>query len=427
MAVSVISAAIWCAVNLAFVASTPPSVSEGEAVRTNVEKELQAFRKMRVPSVRAGFLDRAFRHLALARFSATESICEEIERLDDTRPSYAQALLGVLAIVKDPEIIPWLEREISARAGLLKSWVHKWSFTPPRGPVPHLEWLTGEDEWFAFFKRHHQKCEDKRLRLKMLDVMAWYFHGDEAVAFFKRVEQTEDADIKERLHAQWYLVRHGREIDTSVTQGIMREHSRTSEGREIIGTYVGRMRHEVFVPWLLKHYHARGVERAYPGVDNLLSTVTGVADLKGKEAWEQWYASHKGETHAQWVAQRVAQLEALCAEDPAQALRIVEQEWMIWSDDGALLPHLQRWAKDRQYHGLIATILPRMRDPGWWPELRSVARNVLNEEPLAISPTMARELKRAGFDDSDTWEDFVTQTFGSEEDYARRMEMLRGS
>src|SRR5688500_2418659 len=89
-------------------------------------------------------------------------------------------LYHVLAVVKDPDAIAWLERIRSTPSGkseLAEHWLPHWA-TYFRGAAPEqLKWLTGADLWGAFFRKWIQEEPDSG-RLAVVEALRGWFHDE---------------------------------------------------------------------------------------------------------------------------------------------------------------------------------------------------------------------------------------------------------
>jgi hypothetical protein len=111
-------------------------------------------------------------NLIVARFSATASICKELDRVDSRKlPLHAEALYHVLATVQDPAAIPWLEKSLQRGKAedlhrwWLPRWINDYLYGMDRGS---LRWFTGKRKWGAFFQRQFKAERDPRRRLRWL-------------------------------------------------------------------------------------------------------------------------------------------------------------------------------------------------------------------------------------------------------------------
>jgi hypothetical protein len=278
-----------------------------------------------------GNAEGGLRELMVMRFDATASVEARIESLESRgrNPDLASALYDVLAFVKDPASIPWLERR-------LRSKVIADRYLPAWHGGGQWEWLTGRDRWIAFFQRAIENETRPERRVEYVWILS-SFDDPEVRSFFIAREKSA-ADPREVLLVEAYLRQHGLPIDDSrITAAVARLKSGTAN-RDLLLSTASELRHEAFVPYLIDTLDVAD-QYVYPAnyqSQDLLEAITFQRGIAGKRAWKAWYAMHLGEGHSRWVEAAIASFRQGLERDPAGALASFDKAIYRWNDIDAL-------------------------------------------------------------------------------------------
>ena len=143
------------------------------------------------------------RALAIGRFRFTAAICAEVNAMNSRdHPEYVAALYGVLARVCDPKSIPWLEQRL---AGTHRNEVYS-DWLPAFGTSE--KWLTGPDEWSAFFERWVSGETRQQYRTRIFQTMT-LLQCPRTLNFFSGKERDSATQGEDLLIARGYLEEHG--------------------------------------------------------------------------------------------------------------------------------------------------------------------------------------------------------------------------
>jgi hypothetical protein len=192
--------------------------------------------------------------LMIRRFEVTRELCEQLDSVSvKTHPAYVASLYEVLATVKDPASIPWLERSLRGphRKEIYDHWLSGWR-AYMRGAAPmESSWLTSTDEWSKFFRAWASFETNETSRLCVLQAMQAWLHDPATEAFFTSMERGGQATEQELLLAQLYLRQHGKPFDGTKLAATIAKLRKSSAGDRILLRYAGSIRHEAFVEWLI--------------------------------------------------------------------------------------------------------------------------------------------------------------------------------
>ena len=340
------------------------------------------------------------------RFAATGPICDELANNSLAKP-IAAALYDVLAFTKDPAAIEWLERHWDKNTSLIhEAWLNERWETYTRGASHEdSKWLTQPDAWAAFFRRRIAAEQNNVRRVRLQRVLAGWFHDDETIAFFRKLEQSRPS-AEELLCAQLYLKQHKQPYDSAQLQDAIESLRRSREGRKVLLDYAGELRDAAFVPWLITVAAPaeRKIEVKSPRW--VLQAITFRSDVE----WKRWFNSHRGDSRQAWLAAAIAEFNETLASAPDQARSQLEKRVYFWNDR-EILPYVPHWAEQLHLANEVIGWVNLSYHPFWRDELRAVAERVLEKHHAELGPSALDLLRGLDFlPRDDTWDDYVTST-----------------
>src|SRR5437870_11009916 len=210
-------------------------------------KPVELFKELRARDQRTGIFREYYdlhgnacqglQALMIGRFEFTSDIRNELNRVDpESLPGYIAALYDVLAEVKDPASIPWLESRLagSKRGNIYAHWLSRWR-TYLRGAGPEQEkWMADPEKWGAFFRKWEEGEKRLALRVQVLHVMQGWCHDPGTLEFFEKLKQDHDTDGEAMLIAQLYLQQHGRSPDTNRMRQTIERMQNSKDGQKIL-------------------------------------------------------------------------------------------------------------------------------------------------------------------------------------------------
>ena len=337
--------------------------------------------------------------LMVRRFAATTDVRQAIERLETTgaNPPLVTALMRVLAVIKDPSTIAWLEqRTRPADAGLFDSaWVPFWQY----GADGYLPWLQDRDAWAAFFARRYAQEPVPDRRVVLLHVLR-SLGGPSAARLF-RAEAPSPRGPKEALVIAGWSRAQGLAIDVAALRGAIDLLVREPVNRAFLIEQAEDIRDPAFIPFLIGALPSEDADEALQAI----TFETGVHD---PDAWQRWMAANGAVGRSGWRDRAVDGMRLRIAANEREAAAFFEHAVYRWNDI-ALLPFVE---------GELATRPPfRAHVAGWinltyTPERREdLARVAALLTPHVLSlPRWARDLLVGrGFlpGPPTTWNDYV--------------------
>jgi hypothetical protein len=325
------------------------------------------------------------RELMEVRFEATRAILVELEWLESAPQvagfeagpgagsaqwSYRQALYHVLAMVKDPRTIEWLETRVDEGRGgpIYDEWLHRWKYFPIGQNYAERSWLAEEDRWSALLRRLADKADSPTRRLLALQVMQQWFTDEETVRYFLDLRQDSTLTPEQSLAVEFFLDRNGIEADAARIQTSIDAMRTTEEGfREL--TYIANyMRHESFVPWLI----GQGLFGSY---------TLRRSTLNFNARWDAWWQEHGAEGRERWVDTFFASLFELYDRDPAAAAEWLDKSQYSMDGDLIVAEHLLEVADRPLLDDRTCVLLMFVYRPHLRPRLQAVADKIMSRHP----------------------------------------------
>lgn len=347
------------------------------------------------------------------RFAATRAICHELERPAQA-PRYASALCDMLAFVKDPAAIPWMERRLhQPDAGILRDSLvgERWR-TELYGAFPEdLKWIRQPDEWAAFFRRLIAEAGSEKERVPLERVLAGWFHDRETIAFFAQLEKTASPESEELFCAQLYLHQHKLPYDPAKTAASIAALRSSEAGRKQLLEYADELRDPAFIPWLIEIVEPATEEVNVGGAQWILEEITFCRGISGRTNWRRWFEQHKDEGRAQWIAAAFADLKTIAAADPRAAHQTLKDAVYRWKDRAAL-PHMQTLIAEPELAADLVGWINLSYHPFWRAELKALAAEVTLRHRAVLPPWAIDRLQGLDFIPHKPieWEDYVVSS-----------------
>ena len=285
--------------------------------------------------------------LEVLRFSATAEVMRAIDRMkgDSRLASVRSALFDVLGFVKDPASIEWLrQKRRSDVEAFYQDYLPAW-----KGRLDGFgswEWLTGREQWIAFWLEAFNEEQSPDRRIELLSVLCQF--DDASVVSFFETRRVVAKDAKEVLFIENYLGSHGTPIDSDRVVWAVDMLSRSSKNDDFLVSMARGLRHEAFVPFLIgiSHMADPNTTPPYYAAERDLQAITFQCDLHGKAAWQHWYATHGKEGRSAWTRTAVDSFRLGLEQHPKEAARRFEKLVYCWNEismlpfvEGELAPH----------------------------------------------------------------------------------------
>ena len=309
---------------------------DGEEAR-RIVKELEADKSQFYFDMH-GNPSRAIERLRLLRFEGTAAIQDGIDRLEGKagRDQLVLALYATVGFVKDPASIPWLKAKLRAsrQESIESTYLSGW-----QGDAGAWPWLTGRDQWIAFFISAFVGEADVDRQIEFLKPLT-SFDDDAVLAFFK-ARRLLVQDPREIILVEGYLYQHGYAAEAARISAAIAKLRKSASNRDLLLRAAQELRHEAFVPYLIDtlNVQEQGIYPASFPSQDLLERIT-YRKIEGEREWKAWYVKSRGETRAQWVAAAISDATTNLARDPDGA-----EEWFKWAvyrwNDLAALPFVQ--------------------------------------------------------------------------------------
>jgi len=354
--------------------------------------------------------------LMVGRFEFTTNICRELDSTDAKLfPGYVAALYDVLATVKDPASIPWLERHLagSRRDQIFTDWLPHWR-TYLRGAGTEDErWFAGREKWAAFFLKWAKSETQPEQRTAVLRTMQGWLNDPQTLAFFVQLEADSKTSDEDLLTAQLFLQQQGQPFDAEKLQKVIKRLGNSERGRKILLEYANEMKHEAFVPWLLETVEENPEEDS-GNAQWVLEAITFRRDVQGRAAWQKWAGEHGKEGRKAWMEEASIQLLALAKTNLPAAQTFMDKAMYRWKGP-IMLPTMERLADFKPLHNEIVGWInltyngARHHPPQFCDQLRTLALRIQKES----EPDLADWAKRLMHDwdflfvDTTTWEEFI--------------------
>ena len=354
------------------------------------------------------------------RFEATAAIQNGIDRVEG-KSRYARQVDGlyhVLGFVKDPAAIPWLENKLRLPAtakAVNESYMPGWHYGVGVGFSSNQEfgewpWLNGREQWIAFFIRAFASAKSVERRMALANVLKGFENPVISQLFLKlRVSATDDREV---LFVEAYLHQHGIAADgTRIAQAIDALDG-NSQNRELLLGTADALRHEAFVPYLIKTANVADQFTYPPSFSSrfALQKITFQLDIEEKKNWQAWYAKHRGESREQWVVAALQTFRGLLTEDPATALKRFRECNVYRWNDMSVLPIIMRDLLPRpEFASAIAGWINLTYTAAYRPQLQPIAEE-LAKHPERLDDWAKRLLQQRGFlpqTQRESWDDYV--------------------
>jgi hypothetical protein len=302
-----------------------------------------------------GNANRDLQSLMVLRFGATNDIVHGIDRMegDSHFASVRAALFGVLGFVKDPASIKWLrEKRRSDAESFYRDYLPAW-----KGRLDGFggwEWLTGRDQWIAFWLEAFHEERSPERRIDLLCVLCQF--DDASVVSFFRARRVEVTDPKEVLLVESYLDAHALPANDERVAWAVDELRRSPKNNDFLISMAHRLRHEAFVPFLvgISDKAEPNTFPPYYAAERDLQAITFECELHGKVAWQSWYAARGKEGRAGWTRSAVDAFRAKLASNPKEAAKRFEKLVYCWNEI-AMLPFMEdELAPHPEFHCEIA-------------------------------------------------------------------------
>lgn len=390
----------------------------------NPKKQFEQLRKLSQKSDRFGnaYYDlhgnahQSLQTLMIARFAATDSICTELDSESAMDlPRYRAALFHVLAEVKDPASIPWLERQLqgSRKDDVVQYWLPHWKTYLRGASVGEVKWLTEPAKWSQFFYHWWQRETNADDRVSILRAMLGWLHDPGTLARFREIEQSSRSSDEEILLAQLYLHQHTTVFSTNRLKETIDRLGTAQDKEDFLLGCADEFRHEAFVPWLIQ------VVEQFPKEESgnaqwVLEAITFRRDVVGHEAWQHWISRHREEGRQKWKEDAIAELKTLANTNSAAAVRFMERAMYRWKDI-ALLSDMEQLANYKSLHNEIIgwiNLTYQYRHQQFRSRLQSLALKIVNESENDLEDWAKRLTKAWDFlyEQKMSWEQYVRLT-----------------
>ncbi|MGA8278584.1 MAG: hypothetical protein WB784_10345 [Rhodanobacteraceae bacterium] len=293
--------------------------------------------------------------LMVLRFDATNDIMRGIDRMqgDSHFASVMEALFNVLGFVKDPASIEWLrEKRRSDAESFYRDYLPAWA-----GRLQGFgswEWLTGRDQWIAFWLDAFHEERSPERRITLLSVLSQF--DDASIVSFFSARRAEMKDPKEVLLVESYLDAHALPANGERVAWAVGTLRHSPKNDDFLISMADSLRHEAFVPFLVgvSDKTESSTFPPYYDAERDLQAITFECDLHGKAAWQNWYVAHGKEGRAEWMRSAIDTFRANLASRPKEAVNRFEKLVYCWNDivmqpfvEGELAPH-------PEFHSAIA-------------------------------------------------------------------------
>jgi hypothetical protein len=319
--------------------------------------------------------------LMVLRFAATRRICQELDSTErSTLPLHVRTLHNVLAFVKDPASIGWLERNLeSDRAGeFYDFYLPHWHTFLWGAPHEDVKWVQGAEHWSAFFRRLYAREHDEQHRVEILEAMRAWLHDADTLTFFANMERSPEVTGHALLIAQAYLHQHGVPLNADRVNATIEQLRVEPETAKLLLEYADEIRHEAYIPWLISIVGPKTPKDQVGSAQWVLEEITFRRDVSGQDEWEAWYARFGSENRRVWADRVVREYLGLLEADPTQALAFLDRAMYRWKDI-LLLPHMDELLKHKVIHNELVGWINLTYRPHWRNELQAVARRILAE------------------------------------------------
>ncbi len=358
---------------------------------------------------------RSLQALMIGRFEFTTNVCAELDSTDPkSLPAYVAALYDVLATVKDPNSIPWLEKRLtgSRRSEIYDHWLSHWR-TWLSGVGPQEErWFVRREKWAAFFGRWAEGETQPSRHTEVLRVMQAWLHDARTLEYFTRLEQNSNTSDEDILIAQLYLHQHGRAVDKVKLQETIGRLGKSISGQKVVLEFASEMRHEAFVPSLIDISEG-SLEVNYRTAHQNLEAITFCSDVQGRAAWQNWAADHGSESRKTWMEQASSQLFDLAKTNVPAANIFLDQRMYRWNDP-IMLTTMERLVEFRPLHSQIVgwinlTYSDYPHLPQFREQLKNMAVRIQKDGEDELEDWAKRLMHSWSFlyEDKTTWEEYV--------------------
>ena len=330
------SRAFTVVLSIALVASIAPLAAASGAPNDEAERliaRLQASNPDFLIERMHGNASADLQALMKLRFAATHSVIAHIEQLEATEPDspLANALLHALGFVLDPASIPWLRKRLENgdHQRLAERWLPSRHYADSW--IGESPWVEGKQRWFEFFGDAYASDPDpQRRRLWLTQLLS--FTSAEATAMARRLRDRTD-DPHEFLIIEAALSERGLTVDWSRVASEVDRLSHDPEQAPFLIEIALKLRHELFVPILIRNYDARprGVTGlGSPPAHYSAMLITLQRGINGQAEWQRWWNENSSRRRSDWIAEQ----RGVCATGEEEAaitigVRTVERVGLV--------------------------------------------------------------------------------------------------
>lgn len=363
-----------------------------------------------------GNANQSFQALMVGRFEFTTNICGELDFADaKSLPGYVASLYDVLATVKDPNSIPWLERRLagSRRDEVFAHWLPHWRTYLRGAGTEEEKWLTGRERWAAFFLKWAKSETKPERRTAVLRTMQGWLNDHQTLEFFTQLEADSKTGDEDLLTAQLFLQQQGRNLDAGKLREAIKRLRNSEHGRKILLEYADEMKHEAFVPWLLETVEENPEEDS-GNAQWILEAITFRRDVQGRVAWQKWAGAHGKEGRKVWMEKASSLLLELAKTNLPAAETFMNKAMYRWKSP-VMLPTMERLADFKPLHSEIVGWInltyngAHHHTPLFCEQLRRLALRIQKERGQNLKDWAKRLMHNWDFlfEDRTTWEEFI--------------------
>jgi len=279
-----------------------------------------------------------------------------------------------------------------------------------RGAAPEqLKWLEGVGRWSVFFRQWADTETDQIVRITVLRAMQGWLHDKATQEYFSKLEGKGKTSAEELFLVALYLKQHGERFDETKLQSAVAELLEVESGQKILLRYAGAIRHEAFVPWLIKNAGNK-MEVEFMTPQRALEAVTLQRGISDQPGWEGWYETNKTVKRDQWMREAAEKVNSLAGTNISLARNMLEKAIYTWNDP-AMLPHMEKLAAFKPLHSdIVGWInLTYHQMPYLRAKLKPLAIRIRNESESDLKDRSKKLMLRWDFLSEDTisWEKYI--------------------
>ena len=344
------------------------------------------------------------RDLMIARFAATARILDASKK-----PQHAFSLYRVLAFVRDPAALDWLDQRFEGpgKVALYQWWLPAWYGSD--------RWLEKPDAWAAFFRKRFAREADPAHKVELLSRLR-SFSDPGTVDLFVQMEASPAVTGEQRLAVDAYLRQQGRSFDRARLAATIASLKSNEAGTRTLLLYADQVRDEALVPWLISIVKPPTPPRTViyagdlPEVHELLQRITFQLEPKSPKAWKAWFDRHGRDGRETWAKDAMQQFQALMDKDPAEGARFLEKAVYFWNDS-LLAPAMSKLASYQALHDHLVgwANLTLSAEPNRRPQIEPMIKRIMAVSGKRLAPWATGLLEDMEYlpKKQPTWEEWV--------------------